>query len=686
MAQNTEQALERVADAYEGIDEVLDGLIEDSEKYSDTIRERIRWVEKEVSLQQRNARIDNQERKGKLDYERRIGMEKGQWSKKDEEMYRRKKGWLDQERRDESLYYEKMRSRLQEKGGGMGGGRNGGRGGRGGNGGLGDRFSQYLHDAGRMDRGLPPSDGGDDDGSGGSGSGGGRRGIGARIAGGFRAAGNGALAAAGFGAVLSIAGFVGKMIDEAKQLDQNRKKLSGMTGSSGMGGAAYGLKEAEVMEYTRNVSMLRGKSSMKEARAQLGMEKGFGMDIGSTNQFNKVMRLDEHSTLTDATVDMLNIMKKSDLYNIKRNDFSQLHELMERQNNLNELQASQEEEVSARESSLLMSAFGKVGGSFGDFRQTDTIGKMNNAIVNPGNDFKQAFLYRTLHQQNPGGTFLDLKMKQEEGIFGKGTLGGVMDNLSKTFSGDQLTFSMSKMLGLNLHQSKKLQGYYAQNPDAFKDLSFSSDSDFKDFIENGQTKKEKSSNWSRKKMAGRGAAHTGAIEGWSSEFDTWMGRQGDKAVQYVKELQGAYQKDGFSGVMSKIGGDIVDAIKKGFSEVYNTLTGKDANSVAANSLYGNKEVQEDVTKALSKMSEEDFAKYEEAILSNGGMTKKGGKVIDVGSPEEHEKYVSAVRTILKTYMSEKYKDIDDEGKVIKVHVVNQPNKTPKNTTHKQGDN
>lgn len=695
MTQSIEQDLGKVHDAFEGIDEVVEGLIEDSEKYSNSIRDRIRWVEKEVQLQQRNARIDNLERRSKLDYERRIGQEKGQWSRKDEDIYRRRRGMLDQERRDETLYYEKMRARLQERTTRMSAGGRGRRGGLGG--GFGDRFEQYLHDAGRMDRGLPPSDGGGEDGEGGGGDGRGggrRRGVWSRISGGFRAAGNGALAAAGFGAVLSIAGFVGKMIDEAKQLDQNKKKLSGATGQTGMGGALYGLKESEVMDYTRQVSTLRGQASIKEARSQLGLEKAFGMDIGSTNQFNKVMRLDHSQTLTDATVDMLNIMKKTDLYNIKRSDFSQLHELMERQNNLNELQAGQMEEISARESSLIMATMGKIGGSFGDIRQTDTLGKINQSITNPGNDFKQAFLFRALRQQNPEGTFLDLKMRQEEGIFGKGTLGAVMGNLSKTFTGDQLTFSTSKMLGLNLHQSKRLQDYYSKNPNAFDNMSFDSEEDFKKFVDG-------KGNFSRKSISQRAGAHTGTIEGWSSEFDTWMGRKGDKAVQYVNELKGEYDKGGFSGFAAKLGSDIVTAIKDGFNAINPLAEGSEARKAMLNAqgqqsknILEDKEVQSDFYNSINKMSQEDIDKYISGDAADylrnartgGNMGAFKNYVSDMFNTDNATQYAKMVGEALAKYMPEKYKGTDEEGKILKVEVVNQKGSVPKNTTHKGDDN
>lgn len=708
IGQSAADSLEKVAGAYDEIDSLVDGLIQDSEKYNLSIKERVRWVEKEIQTLQRTGSIDNRDRKSKLDFERRLGQEKHTWTKKDEDNYRKRRGWNEQERRDETLYYEKAKARLKEKESLVGG--NKGR--------FKARFEEYLQDAQGLDR--RGGRGGGDDGGDGNDGGNGRRGggFGSRIGNAARAAGNGALAAAGFGAVLSVAGFVGKLVDEARQLDQNRKKLGGATGVTGVGGAAFGLKEAELMDYTRTVSIARGMASKTQAKEQLGMEKAFGMDIGSTNQFNKVLRADHSTTLVDSTVDMLNIMKKSDLYNIKRNDFSQLHELLDRGNALNELQASQTEEISARNSSGLMAALGKVGGRFGDFRQVQTITGMNQAITDPNNDFKQAFLFRTLRQQNPNASFLDMKMKQEEGIFGKGTLSGLMGNLSKTFNGEQLTFSISKMLGLNLHSSKKLQEHYNKNPTAFDNMSFDDEGDFKAFIESGQTKKQRGANFSKKSIKSKGESNTGAIEGWSSEFDTWMGRKGDKAVQYVKEMQVAYEKGGVGGIITKLASDVANAtfegIRAGFAALGNPFTNVNGAGMGTeapptqqylNNLkrmktggngliadYNAAAFQSVARSALGNVPEEQLGRY--SSISRAVGTRYGNFQGAQINPVEQAKNTGAAKAfnelmleLLNKFSDQKGKfKIDKTGEIMKVEIVNKDPKQPKNTVYKSKSN
>lgn len=663
------KSLGKVAESYENIDEVIDGLIQDSSKYNLSIQDRIKWIEKEIQAQGRNSKIDFTERRNKIDHEKRLGEEKKRWSKHDEDGYKNKKRRLIDEQKEEQLYQSKLRAGFEEK-----------------KRQLTEEEKQKNREQGVVLASAASSDDDDDDKKPGI-----VRRTGRRVGKMARSAGNAALAAAGFGAVLSIGGFVGKMIDEAKSLDEARARQTGATGKQITGGYAYGLKESALMDYATSVAKASGSSvgAGQNARDQLAIEKGMGMEIGSMTGFNKVMRASDQ-TLVDSTVDMLNIMKKSDLYNIKRGDFTQMHELLEKQNALNEMQASQMEEVDARQSSLLMASMGKVGGSFGDFRQGQTMQSMNQAITSPDNDFKQAFLLRTLRKQDPNASFLDLKMKQEEGIFGKGTLNNIMSELTKSFSGDQLTFSTSKMLGLNLSQAKRMTDYYKENPEGFSNMNFTSEEEFKKFASDG--------GFSKKSLRQRGAAHTGTIEGWQSQFDTWMGHKGDAAVGYVQKLQGSYEKGGFGGVMKQMGSDIVDAIKEGFSQAIGGTEAAKKFGLKGLTTASDEETMTDVEEALKNVPEAELKKYKDPILAYK-KRKEGVKdspfspttavdmfqeLTNTGTTGD---FNDAVKELLTKFGGGKY--VEEEGKLMKVEVTNMPKEKVKqkvNEPYKTEDN
>ena len=379
----------------------------------------------------------------------------------------------------------------------------------------------------------------------------------------LRNVGNGVAQGLGFGAVLSLSGFVGKMIDEGLELDKTQARA----GAQGLKtGSVSGLKMADEVGYSKGIALSAGFGDVRKLATEQGsIERGTGMDLGSMNSFHTVMRAEgsHGKTLTDSTVEMLSIMKKSDLYNIKKGDFTMTHELLQRQNALNEIQAANLEHISSKSSSQVMAAFGKVGGSFGDHRQAETIAQIDSSIRDPGNDFKNAFIMRSIFSRDSQASLLDVKLAQEEGVFKKGQFQGVMEDLSKTFSGDQLVFSISKMFGLNLEKAKHLDEKFKENPELFKDIGSNEE------IEKLVTVQS---------LAARGGVS--AMEVTKSNFDDKFAQWGSGAMKTVREWMDAYEKGGMKGLGTKAFEDIAGLVKKGFEEGSKALK-ESMDSVAA---------------------------------------------------------------------------------------------------------
>lgn len=372
---------------------------------------------------------------------------------------------------------------------------------------------------------------------------------------------NGIAQGLGFGAVLSIGGFIGKMIDEGLELAKGQARAGAMGLRSG---SVSGLKSAEAIAYSKQIALSAGRGDVRELATEQGrIERGTGMELGSMNQFHTVMRSEGErgKTLTDATVEMLSIMKKSGLYGIDKGDFTMTHELLQRQNTLNELQAQNLSAISSKATSQVLGAFGAVGGSFGDQRQAETVAQMHRAITDPNNDFKNAFIMRSIKSRDPNASLMDVRMAQEEGIFRPGLFSGIMKDITDTFSGDLQVFNISKMFGLSLHKAQTLAESYKVDPKRFDQIGSTEDID--------------------KVITSRTLAERGGVssmEIMTAKFNDQFSQWGVKALGILQGWVSAYEKGGVSGLAGKafedISGVIVKAFEKGAQLVKEAFLGE----------------------------------------------------------------------------------------------------------------
>lgn len=510
---------------HEASKELFKSIVQDSEEYGSSIKERGKFIDQEI----RKLREVNKEEEIRSKLEARKRYEQRMFSATSDD--ERKKARRDFE---EDLSENNARTKMAEAQIRL----------------LKQQKQEYLENSQREEEEGSKQDshisGHSDKHSSGHG------GLGHRISHGLHSIGHGVLhgtgAALGFGALFSIGGFVHKLMHEGEE----RSKAEARAAAMGLKSApVLGLKTADAIAYSKNIALATGSGDVsKTARDQSIIERGTGMELGSLTQFQSpiaFMEREKGKNLADVSVEMLSIMKKSGLYNIDKNDFTMMHELMSRNNQLIQLESQKAETVSTKTASQLMSAFGLVGGSFGDMRQTQTLGTINNSIVNPGNDFKNAFIMRSIMKNSPDSSLLDVMMSKEEGIFKQGQFSGIMKDLFGTFEGDQRTFSISKLFGLNLQQSKKLQSAYEANPAMFDNVGSTEE------VEKLVTKSS---------IQGRGGITQ--MEVITAKFDDTLSKWGATAIHKIEEIIGTFQKGGFTGVAVKITDDISKAVIKGF--------------------------------------------------------------------------------------------------------------------------
>lgn len=365
--------------------------------------------------------------------------------------------------------------------------------------------------------------------------------FGHRIKHGLANIGEGALEGLGFGAVLSIGGFIGKMIEEGLKLEESKARAAGFGSKlEGAGGATeLGMSTAEFTNYARTNALSRGKIDVGESRKQLAQEISYGLDKGQMNNLSYSMRFSKGQSTTDSVSEMLSLFKKSDVFNIGKDDFTLVGEKIQQASDMNLEQLKQTGQTNMHISAGLLAAGGRIGSTFSQDPMA-TFGKVNSAIQNPGNDFKRAFLYRAFKNVNPNATFFDVQKMQESGIYGKGNLSATLGLLQKSFSGQLLYQNASRLLGLKGFEAEGLMNKFAENPKLFEGEMSTSD---------------------LRKFAAGGKGFTPETEKWKAKFENFMGQNGKGAIDKLDEYVKSYEGGGMSGLMAQFGKDLWEGLK-----------------------------------------------------------------------------------------------------------------------------
>jgi len=110
----------------------------------------------------------------------------------------------------------------------------------------------------------------------------------------------------------------------------------------------------------------------------------------------------------------------------------------------------------------IISNMGKMyltGGSFSDSRMGDRMQTMNNALINPNNDFKQAFNFSILRKLNPNASFVELQKMREKGMGQEGFLETSLKSMRNMSGSNNDLFEqlISSRLGVGYQQAETLR-------------------------------------------------------------------------------------------------------------------------------------------------------------------------------------------------------------------------------------
>lgn len=487
---NTETIAEKVGKKFAELEattsDVFKGLLQDSDKYGKSMKDRIKYMEREVQLIERAGREEKARAKmvAQETYKTKIVGTYGEKKERIEKEYERKSEQIEDDSRMQDLQNQKLRDKLKvhkedmadkEESGRTGGGEHEG------GGSFGHKVKETMHGA-------------------------------------FEAA----LGVAGYEFVTSLGGWIGKVIEEGRKDQAAKGKLAGLGGGIGVGDATdFGMDTAEMATMTRNValSMGRGRGAGGEAVNEVMREVGFGLDSGSMSSMNRALRGaggGRADTASKAMNEMLAIFKKSDVFGISKGDFTLVGEKLDQANDLNTQQLNQVGKVDNVISSQFLALAGKTGGG-AQINSSGFVSALNQGITSPANDFKKAVLYRAIASSSPGANLWEIEKKQKAGIFGQGTFGAVMKDLTRMSGSDPMMMNMnlSRMFpGLNPEQVEGLIAAYKANPNILNNVKSEGD---------------------LQRIGGgiRGAGQVGRMDVWQAKTNVKLAHAGEWAIDKV---------------------------------------------------------------------------------------------------------------------------------------------------------
>lgn len=571
--------------------DAFESLLQSSEKYGKSNKDRLNFLQREISLQERLVSQEREREKmaAKMAYEAKrrnladVGAGTAQFQAAKDEY-------------DEQLTQieadEKVRKAKQQA--------------------MRNAYEQYRNDT--------LNEEGENKGRGG----GSRGGVLSNAANTGRGVVNSALGAAGFGAVLTIAGFVGKAISEGEELARARGSFSGLSRSgSSMGvGPMYEMKTADSLKYAEQLAQSSGsiRNIGSRARDQYSFEKAFSLEAGEMNSMSGALRMSGGRSATSVGLEMLNFFKQSKVFGVDKGDFTRVSELLNVNNELNSQQVEQMERIDPSKSSNLMRMFGKMG--IDSSRISSYASSINQGITNPKDEFSQAIIYRALKQQNPNMSLFELQERQEQGIYGKGNLSAVMRQFSGSSSGQMLMKNISTAFGIKGFQARQLVEAYEKDNNIFD-------------TDKGISKARQIT---EADVAGRAANATTTLQTLLRDFNEKFASWGEKMLSKLGEYVDAYQSGGWKGLMKEIGKDLKEAIVDGFNDVYDYVTGKDKAKDEYGQYFKDKGMstvdrffRETALYDDTPGRRNDFNAKKKAFLNNKNGRYKSGNMFNTGS-------------------------------------------------------
>lgn len=216
-------------------------------------------------------------------------------------------------------------------------------------------------------------------------------------------------------------------------------------------GVGYGMTTAEMYglatESARARGLSEGNISTSIDIAALG--KAHGIDKGQLLKLAGSERFGGGGAMNDLGL-VVNTLDKQNLWN--NDSLTKIPEYLDILIKLQEEQIRTEGSVDNSRNMSNLSAMAKLGDKY--FRDTSYITTISNALANPQNEFQQARSLSTLSKLKPGADLWELEMMQEKGLGQSGYMSGIIKQIKGRYGsgnlGERALFETLKGGGQNI--------------------------------------------------------------------------------------------------------------------------------------------------------------------------------------------------------------------------------------------
>ncbi len=283
----------------------------------------------------------------------------------------------------------------------------------------------------------------------------------------------------------AMAEVVGDVVGQSKarELEEREKQqvstlsLAASTNKSISGLSRYGLSTAETAVIAREIAVSSGTARDIDRRTKesVQFERGYGVDKGIISQQESLLRITGESA--GESIARI-IATNQNRGRFKGDDFSSLGEIIQQNTQATLEQGRRLEKVNVGGTASSLAILRSLGGSFGGQFGGERYSQINQALINPANEYQQAQSFGTLTSLKPGASMFELMEMQEKGINQKGYLSETLKRMKKQYGGgDAFKIAVKDTFGFGAETSRAISEQFLANPNMFEGMGIESEAD-----------------------------------------------------------------------------------------------------------------------------------------------------------------------------------------------------------------
>lgn len=260
-------------------------------------------------------------------------------------------------------------------------------------------------------------------------------------------------------------------LQEKRERDISSSRLRGAVSEDTVGSLSmFGIKQTEADDLALQVARSRGKGGddlYAQTTKAIVAEKAFTLDRGL------IMQMYKDTRAGTSTMDVMqNTIAAISAMGLSK-DYSLLPEYLQLHSSLIQQQASKVSFVDRGQAWSNIRAFSEAGGAWSDpARAGGRIGKVQQALTSPSNEFAQAYNFMLLQEMFPDASYTELREKEEKGMFEGGFFNKWMEMQSRMTGDDRESqiIALQGKTGLGWQDSRLLVDAWRKDNSSFDDV------------------------------------------------------------------------------------------------------------------------------------------------------------------------------------------------------------------------